>query len=522
MVWNFPVPANTFMDPDGDSLTFSAALKNGSPLPSWLTFDANYKVGGAQGKFTATPENAGVFSGGFEIALTASDGVATVTDYFTLGIADESGTPIFVPVYDVPPKVAIFDVVAPAGAGVARVPVGLDKPARQSMCFKLTTVNGANGGNSGSVYTAKTQYLTFQAGQQYLTFDVAILRAMTTNQRVNVTLAGNGANLSTTTQRGTGYIMTQAEADALTTAGTPPMLTSISASASVTLPPVPKAQAGWTKVFDPDLVNDFAASDTGLDGSGNPIWFSKPGGGTGLNSREQVGNSEDGIYADPALSVFTGLKSFPLVDLGGGDMCRALRAERLDGQGGRPGPIASPTVAKTYNYTASMITTRKLFPTVKVGDYVEARFKVAPVLHTWPAFWLLPANPFMWPPEIDVLEAFLSSISADRILATVHWSSANKAFGSYFGYNEIMGGTFDPWGFNTWGVYIGFKWIVFYLNDIPYFMIPNMPVAFHGLQDWYILLNIAVGGVGSGTPNNPQDFPVDFPIRFVRVWRKTA
>jgi hypothetical protein len=31
---SFTVPAGTFSDPDGDSLTLSATLANGSPLPS--------------------------------------------------------------------------------------------------------------------------------------------------------------------------------------------------------------------------------------------------------------------------------------------------------------------------------------------------------------------------------------------------------------------------------------------------------------------------------------------------------
>ncbi|MBQ4783298.1 hypothetical protein F9U38_22640, partial [Pectobacterium versatile] len=37
--FNFTVPDGTFSDPDGDTLTLSATLANGSPLPSWLRFD---------------------------------------------------------------------------------------------------------------------------------------------------------------------------------------------------------------------------------------------------------------------------------------------------------------------------------------------------------------------------------------------------------------------------------------------------------------------------------------------------
>ena len=35
---SFQFNANTFIDPDGDSLTYSATLSDGSPLPGWITF----------------------------------------------------------------------------------------------------------------------------------------------------------------------------------------------------------------------------------------------------------------------------------------------------------------------------------------------------------------------------------------------------------------------------------------------------------------------------------------------------
>jgi hypothetical protein len=46
---NFNLAANTFSDPQGEKLTYSATLANGAALPSWLTFNA------ATGTFTGTP-----------------------------------------------------------------------------------------------------------------------------------------------------------------------------------------------------------------------------------------------------------------------------------------------------------------------------------------------------------------------------------------------------------------------------------------------------------------------------------
>ncbi|MBX9459549.1 MAG: putative Ig domain-containing protein [Rhizobium sp.] len=67
VAFSFAVPANTFVDIDiGDTLTYTALLADGSPLPDWLSFDA------AALSLSGTPaaENVGVLS----LRLTADDG----------------------------------------------------------------------------------------------------------------------------------------------------------------------------------------------------------------------------------------------------------------------------------------------------------------------------------------------------------------------------------------------------------------------------------------------------------------
>jgi hypothetical protein len=36
---NFTLAADTFTDPNGGTLAYTATLSNGAPLPSWLSFD---------------------------------------------------------------------------------------------------------------------------------------------------------------------------------------------------------------------------------------------------------------------------------------------------------------------------------------------------------------------------------------------------------------------------------------------------------------------------------------------------
>lgn len=68
------LPAGIFVDPDGDSLSVTATMADGTALPEWLNFNGSSFTG------TAPLET----FGDFEIELTASDGSESVSETFTL------------------------------------------------------------------------------------------------------------------------------------------------------------------------------------------------------------------------------------------------------------------------------------------------------------------------------------------------------------------------------------------------------------------------------------------------------
>ena len=78
--FSYQVPANSFSDLDGDTLSYSATLADGSALPAWLGFDSATRT------FSGTPGNSNV--GTLSVTVTASDGVAGSDATFTLTVGN--------------------------------------------------------------------------------------------------------------------------------------------------------------------------------------------------------------------------------------------------------------------------------------------------------------------------------------------------------------------------------------------------------------------------------------------------
>jgi len=81
--YTFVLPVDLFGDAEGDALTLSATLANGSALPLWLVFDT------ASGTFSGLPPAGAAAS--LDIVLSASDGAGSGSTQFTLTV--EAVTP---------------------------------------------------------------------------------------------------------------------------------------------------------------------------------------------------------------------------------------------------------------------------------------------------------------------------------------------------------------------------------------------------------------------------------------------
>ena len=82
----FSYQAPAFIDPEGDSLTYSATLSNGAALPSWLSFAADTRT------FSGTPQEADT-PATLTIRITASDGHLSTSADFTLAVPETNNRP---------------------------------------------------------------------------------------------------------------------------------------------------------------------------------------------------------------------------------------------------------------------------------------------------------------------------------------------------------------------------------------------------------------------------------------------
>ncbi|WP_137157922.1 M10 family metallopeptidase C-terminal domain-containing protein [Rhizobium sp. FKL33] len=83
--FSFEISPSAFEDPDGDPLSYSAQLSDGSDLPDWLSFDAEALT------FTVAP-NAGDV-GTISVRVTASDGDKSASDVFDIVVKEANTAP---------------------------------------------------------------------------------------------------------------------------------------------------------------------------------------------------------------------------------------------------------------------------------------------------------------------------------------------------------------------------------------------------------------------------------------------
>ncbi|WP_405350237.1 family 16 glycosylhydrolase [Nonlabens sp. Asnod3-H03] len=157
----------------------------------------------------------------------------------------------------------------------------------------------------------------------------------------------------------------------------------------------------------------------------------------------------------------------------------------------------------------------------KFGRF-EARIKLPWGQGIWPAFWMLgdDANGTqIWPQigEIDIME--YRGQDPTIVLGSVHgpgYSGGNAVTKSY----DLVNDRFDT-DFHIFGIEWGPDYINYYVDDVLYNQITpddvNGEWVFND-NDFYIIMNLAVGGSFVGAPTQQTVFPQTMYVDYIRIY----
>ncbi|MGM0523109.1 MAG: carbohydrate binding domain-containing protein [Bacillota bacterium] len=186
----------------------------------------------------------------------------------------------------------------------------------------------------------------------------------------------------------------------------------------------------------------------------------------------------------------------------------------------------------TYNYTSGKIHTKGNFS--QTYGRFEARMSLPAGQGFWPAFWMMPEDDVYgaWAAsgEIDIMEN--AGATPNKVGGAIHygsqWPNNTYTAGDY----HFEDG-FDTTDMNTYAV----EWepgeIRWYVNDTLYQTLNNWngkdsdeatkfsyPAPFD--QDFYMILNLAVGGWYGGAPDAETVFPNQVKVDYVRAYEKAS
>ncbi|NER10648.1 glycoside hydrolase family 16 protein [Muriicola jejuensis] len=172
-------------------------------------------------------------------------------------------------------------------------------------------------------------------------------------------------------------------------------------------------------------------------------------------------------------------------------------------------------------YTSARLITRGKFE--QTYGRFEARIRVPYGQGMWPAFWMLgvPDSPSeIWPSigEIDIME--MRGQQPTTLIGSVHgpgYSAGEAISKEYVFQNDRM-----DTGFHVYGIEWGPDYVNHYVDDVLYNQITpeDLPEGAEWVfdNDFYILINLAVGGNFVGSPNSETVFPQTMLVDYVRVY----
>jgi beta-glucanase (GH16 family) len=152
---------------------------------------------------------------------------------------------------------------------------------------------------------------------------------------------------------------------------------------------------------------------------------------------------------------------------------------------------------------------------------IEARIKLPYGQGIWPAFWMLGRNfsSVGWPEcgEIDIMEMIGGEGRENTVHGTAHWDN-NGSHASYGNSVTLSSGTFAD-DFHLFSIEWNAEKILWKMDGEQFHVIDITPAGLSEFQgEFFIILNLAVGGNWPGSPDSTTVFPQELQVDYVRVY----
>lgn len=152
---------------------------------------------------------------------------------------------------------------------------------------------------------------------------------------------------------------------------------------------------------------------------------------------------------------------------------------------------------------------------------IEARIQLPSGQGVWPAFWMLGSDfpDTEWPDsgEIDIME--LIGSEPETVHGTVHGPGYSAGDGVGASYDHPDGGSFAD-DFHVYAIDWEPGSITWSVDGIEYNTITPDDVSGDWVfdQEFFMILNVAVGGEWPGYPDETTEFPQEMVVDYVRVY----
>ena len=184
--------------------------------------------------------------------------------------------------------------------------------------------------------------------------------------------------------------------------------------------------------------------------------------------------------------------------------------------------------AKQESYSSASYTSTRMKTQGKRSfryGRIDVRAKLPQGQGIWPAIWMLGENitSVGWPScgEIDIMEMIGGSGRENTTHGTIHFSNGSGNH-QYVGDSTTLGSGTLADAFHTYSIEWDSSSIKWFLDGVQFAsqqITTSDRTEFH--NEFFILLNVAVGGNWPGYPDGSTQFPQQMQVDYVRVYQPT-